>query len=105
MQFRKNDVTVIVDVTEKGPMVEGQFGGSLHALFDEASQAGIQLPHGLWYVGPLGKGLSHPVDETKLEIVFDPSLITETQIRSFLESLGLRLGSSRSDNPNVYLPR
>jgi hypothetical protein len=85
------DMTVRFTVIDKGEQVRQRFSDSLHLMFDEAQRAAIRLPHGLWYVGPISRGLSMPVDETQLEAVFDSDLISVEQIRYFLERQGLKV--------------
>ncbi|HZG43144.1 MAG TPA: hypothetical protein VEY93_09290 [Longimicrobium sp.] len=91
MKGQHSDLTTQFHVLAKGQRVEHEFAGSLHMMFDEAQRAGIALPHGLWYIGPLGRGLFRPVDESVLEAVYDPSLITPAQIRDFLMQLGIEV--------------
>jgi hypothetical protein len=86
---RHSDVRKILIVKDVGPIVRDRFKGSLHVFADESARAGIQYPHGLWYIGPLNRGIRHPVDESRLEVVFDDDSITLADVQAFLSRFGI----------------
>ena len=81
---------VVFEILDKGEIIRNQFHDSLHAFSDEASRAGIKFPHGLFYLGPVSKGLLKPVDEKHLEAVYDPGLISFSEVEKFLDELKIK---------------
>lgn len=93
---KESSVSVILRVLDVGDLVRAEYAGSLHAFADEHERRGIQRPPGLWYLGPVSRGLREPVDETRLEVYFDASQTTLEEVSRFLKNCGIRVAPPSS---------